>query len=103
MEINLVDLKFALNQVLDHIINKRDSPIVSIEKNLYWEINYEKSFDLSQEPKVEEAGSLHDEWHFARNLVDGSCPPLAVQLTQLAPILMYLGHKLGKEFAPDGG
>ena len=103
MEISILDLRKALNVVLDHIVETRGVDKVDIAHSFYWHIPFDEQFDMSKDPKELDVGSLSDEWDFAHNLLDNSYPPIAYQLCQLAPLLDYVGHILSEKLAAEGG
>ena len=56
-----------------------------------------------EEPKELDIGSLSDDWEFLSKLLQSENQPVAYQLTQVAPLLRYLGEWLGEDLAKDGG
>lgn len=101
-EIDLRDVKTAVNAALDHLIRTRGVTKVTIDKNFYWEVQAPELYDMANSNPDLIVGSIVDEWSFCRNLLTGTSPPVANQLQQLAPILRYLGFKLGEQLASEG-
>ena len=101
-DIDLLELQKAINMLFEHVIVTRKIESITLQ-DFYWDILEDERFDLTKEPSRFAAGNLFDEWRFAQNLVDGTSPPVAYQFCQVAPILMYLGHVLGKRLSGEGG
>ena len=103
MEINLVDLKKVINHLLDHIIETREITSFELKNNFYWNIPSPDVYNVDIKPKELDIGSIHDEWEFLSDLLDNENQPVAYQLTELAPILRYIGDRLGDDLAKFGG
>ncbi len=54
-------------------------------------------------PAQLDVGSLVDDWGFVSSLLEPDASPVAYQLTELAPLLAYVGEKLAVELAGKGG
>lgn len=103
MEIKLTELKSIIDRLFKHIIEVRGVEKVEVKKNLYWNIPEETLYNVNEDPKDIDIGSLCDEWDFISSLLDESKQPVAYQLTEVAAILRYIGEVLGKELAKSGG
>ena len=103
LQLDLRDLRRAINVALDHIIEARGVETVEIAQPFYWNVPQDTRYDVAQDPPDLDVGSLADEWDFCANLLDGSAPPVALQLDELAPILQYVGVVLGERLAGQGG
>lgn len=102
MEINLVELKKVINRLLDHIIETRNVKVCELKTNYYWNIQSPSIYSVENEPAELDVGSLFDEWDMLSGLLDND-QPVAYQLTELAPIIRYIGEKLGEDLAKYGG
>lgn len=102
MKINLVELKQVVDRLFEHIIETRRVTSCEFEKDNYWDIPSEEIYEIN-DPKHFNIGSLSDDWEFLSKLLEPENQPIAYQLTELAPILRYLGEYLGKELAKYGG
>lgn len=104
-EINLEKLQIVVNQLFDHIIKTRhvNSIKLASNQNYYWQIEPEKLYDISVKPSEFTVGSLADDWDFVSSLLDKNSDPVAYQLTEVAPLLNYIGEALSKELAKHGG
>lgn len=103
MEIDLLKLKDVMNLLLDHIVVTRGVQSFEIEQANYWNIPTEEIYDATHQPSALDIGSLIDDWEFLLSLLDKENEPVTYQLTQLAPLIRYLGETLGKDLAKDGG
>jgi hypothetical protein len=102
MEIDLLQVKAVVNRLLDHIIEARGVKVVEIKNSNYWNIPSDAIYD-SEKPTDLDVGSFVDDWEFLSNLLDGNNQPIAYQLTELAPLIRYIGETIGKDLAKYGG
>ena len=100
--IDLRGLKESVNVLLDHII---DSGIESIplEKQLYWQVDAKERFDLQKSPTELVVGDLFDDLDFVERVLLRKQDAVAYTLTELAPILEYIGEVASGKLAEDGG
>lgn len=103
MEIDLKQLKEVTNRLLDHLIETRGVTKVSIEQPFYWDLPLPETYDVEEKPPAPDVGSLVDDWEFLSGLLEADADPVAYQLTELTPLIRYIGLKLGKELASKGG
>lgn len=99
----LINLKAATNRVLDHIIERCGVETVEIETSFYWDIDPKSRYNMNEDPDRLDVGSLEDDWNFSSSLLSEETQPLANQLTELAPLLLYVGEVLGQRLGKDGG
>jgi hypothetical protein len=103
MEIELAQLKVIVDRLLDHAINSRGVSKITVDKIYYWAVPEESRYNMEDKPSELEVGSLDDDWDFIKSLSNKQTDPVIYQLTEVAPLLSYLGETLSKEFAKDGG
>jgi len=103
MEIDLIELKKIVNRLLDHIIETRGVRSITLGKNYYWDIPTPEIYEVEEEPGKLDTGSLSDDWEFISSLLNPDSAPVAYQLTEVAPIIRYIGELLGEKFAQHGG
>lgn len=103
MELDLRALKAVTNRLFDHIIEVRGMTKVNLEQPYYWHLPTESLYDIARNPRDFDIGSLADDWEFVSCLLDEQTQPVAYQLTELAPLLRYIGEVAGEELAQDGG
>lgn len=103
MEIEIADLQFVINRLLEHLVKTRGVTKVEIKNNFYWNIPDESVYDMDTQPKTLDVGDLCADWEFIAEYLDKENQPVAYQLTEVAPLLRYIGQILGKELAKYGG
>ncbi len=102
MQIDIVELKQVIDRLFDHIIETKGVRQCEFDKDNYWNVPSQELFEAN-DPKELDIGSLSDDWEFLSKLLKPENKPVACQLTQVAPILRYLGEYLGEKLAKDGG
>jgi hypothetical protein len=90
--INLRELQQATNRLFDHIIKTRGVENVELRQNFYWSVPAEQLYDVKNNLKQPDVGSLYDDWEFVRSLTQDATEPVAFQLTEVAPLLRYIGE-----------
>ena len=90
--INLRELQQATNRLFDHIIKTRGVENVELRQNFYWTVPTEQLYDVKNDLKQPDVGSLYDDWEFVQSLTQDTTEPVAFQLTEVAPLLRYIGE-----------
>ena len=103
MRLNLVELRAATNRILDHIIEDQGVTTLDRESVFYWAVSADDRYDMSKDPPGIDVGSLKDDWEFSSSILKGDSKPLALQLSELAPLLQCVGEILGPQLAKRGG
>ena len=103
MEIDLLELRSVTLRLLDHLIETRGVACVALDENFYWSVPSDVVFRTETMPAQLDVGSLADDWEFVSALLKPDVSPVAYQLTELAPLLAYIGEKLSVELASRGG
>ena len=101
MEIDVEQLRTVINRLLDHVVKVRGVRRVDLGGDFYWDIDQSEAYDPTQKPTEIDLGSFPDDWDFLENVREGK-DIVAVQLTQVAPILRRLGEQLGESLAAKG-
>ena len=99
-EINLKALKFAVNSVLDHLmedVGLENVPIDAPDDN-YWDCPAPEMYDMSATPTSDHltVGSLGDDIQFIKSIRRGESADASVNLVHVAPLLRYIAHKVGR-------
>jgi hypothetical protein len=102
-EIDLVKLRAVVNRLLDHIIETRGVRTVALDSQYYWEVPAAARYEIEADPGKLDVGNLADDWEFVSMLLRADHSPVAYQLTELAPLLEYVGQALADELGPRGG
>lgn len=92
--IDLHRLKAVVSRLIDEAIAEHGSAHFKLSDNFYWEIAFPKQFDMSSTPMPDEVGSLHDDWEMTHWLADEPTKVSAYSLTEVAPLIAYVGNKL---------
>lgn len=103
MEIDIVELKRVVDRLLDHLIHTRGVRVVELKNNYYWTVPDDQVYDMARNTFELGIGSLVDDWDFVSSLLDKETDPVTYQLTEVAPLLRYIGEVLGPELAGLGG
>jgi hypothetical protein len=90
--INLRELQQATNRLFDHIIKTKGVECVELRQNFYWSVPAEQLYDVKNDLKQPDVGSLYDDWEFVQSLTQDATEPVAFQLTEVAPLLRYIGE-----------
>ena len=102
-EIDLVELKAVVDRLLDHVIETRGVRTVALEDRYYWEVPAPARYKTEVEPGDLDVGNLADDWEFVSGLLREEKQPVAYQLTELGPLLAYIGEALAKDLGKRGG
>jgi hypothetical protein len=78
--------------LLDDIEKSRGIASVPLTQNFYWTLTPERRFDMNSDSTEFEVGSLIDDWGFVSGLLAEGSEPVPFQLTELAPILDFIGR-----------
>lgn len=92
MEIDVEELRTVINRLLDHIVKTRGMQRVDLGSDLYWNIDRSEIYDPTQEPSELDLGSFSDDWEILKNVREKE-DIVALQLTEVAPILRRLGKR----------
>ena len=96
--VDLNRLKAVITRLLDEAIAEHGSVEFELDENLYWAVSFAKQFDMSSKPFADEVGSLHDDWKMSCWLTDEPTKVSPFSLTEVAPLLAYIGNKLARRF-----
>lgn len=102
MRLDLRELSIVINRLLDHIIEDGGVTEVEIKNVHYWMVSEDDRHDMSKSSPDVDIGSLADDWEFVSKLLNKESVPIAMQLAEVAPLVLYLGEKLGPELAKQG-
>jgi hypothetical protein len=94
-EIQIDQLQEIANKLFDHIKNDLGINKIVLDKNFYWDMDFDQLYAIETPPKLN-MGSLHDDWEFVSSLLEKDSAPVSLSLTELAPLLRYLGEKIGQ-------
>lgn len=90
--INLRELQQLTNRLFDHVIKTRGVEMVELKQDYYWNIPADQLYDVKNDVKQADVGSLYADWEFVQPLTDKETEPVALQFTEVAPLLRYIGE-----------
>jgi len=102
MEIDIRTLKSVIDRLFTHIVDFHGMDRIEIQRENYWNIPYPDVYEGKRDPGALDVGSFCDDWEFLSGLTETD-EPVAYQLTQLAPLIRYIGEVAGRELASKGG
>jgi hypothetical protein len=99
-EISLKTLKFAVNSVLDHLMEDVGLKTVSIDPDhdFYWHCSAPGIYDASTQPTEKDLtiGRLSDDMHFIGSVQRGQSADASINLVHVAPLLRYIADTIGQ-------
>jgi hypothetical protein len=103
--VEIRQLRLALNRILDHVCDARGITSVSLAQDYYWAIPTASVYSVTEQLTANdfEIGSLCDDWDIIQTCVIHTNNAIAANLATLAPLLRYIGERLGEELATVGG
>jgi hypothetical protein len=76
---------------------------VALEDRYCREVPAPARYRIEADPGALDVGNLADDWKFVSRLLRKDNQPVAYQLTELAPLLAYLGEVLAKDLGKRRG
>ena len=97
-EINLQMLKQITNTILDHVIDDLKMDVVSLDdaQDFYWNVPESQLYAVKLDQPQLDIGRLSDDWDFLSEIKGDKEQAAAIMLVHLAPILRYIGEKVGR-------
>jgi hypothetical protein len=94
-EIDLKQLKVAVNLILDHLIDELEIESLAIpeDEDFYWSCPPKERYDTSKKPREWWAGRLTDDVGFTALLQPEAGAVCSYSLVNVAPLLRYVGEK----------
>ena len=94
-EIDVRQLKDAVNAVFDHLLEDLDIEKVAIDEreDFYWECPPAERYDASKTPSEWWIGRLSDDSDFAKMIQRGQSADVSYNLIHVAPLLRYIAEK----------
>lgn len=100
--IDIRKLKESIDVLLEHII---DSGVerLEIETQYYLQVEESRECDFRRQPEGYAVGNFYEDVAMMEQVLSNREHMLAYTLTQLAPIMAYVGKAAGRKLAPTGG
>ena len=95
--VSIAELRRIVDGLLAHV-EKVHGPEFRLEDDYYWELNSDVMYDMKKDiEKVDEVGSLGDDWEFLFNMRDQNIEEVgpSLMLVHVAPLLRHIGEKVG--------
>jgi hypothetical protein len=89
------ELRERICALLDHVKSVHGETI-ELDEDYYWKISSKNLYKVAEDslpPK--EIGSLYEDWEFLCKLKDADYTGPALMLDKAAPLLRYIGEKVG--------
>ena len=104
-EIDLRDLKTAVNAILDHVIEDLNIGKLAIKnsEDFFWDCPPREMYDMSKKPTEWWTGRLTDDLEFIQKMLASQDGYIAFMLTHAAPLLRYVGQKVRECAAQELG
>ncbi len=96
MDIELEKLKVITNQLLDHLRDDLKIEKIDLDEDYYWNVPTSDLYDPRSKPSELDLGQLSDDWEFLLKTLDDKDQAVSLMLTHLAPLLRYIGEKVGE-------
>ncbi|MGH8032397.1 MAG: hypothetical protein ACREO8_08560 [Luteimonas sp.] len=97
-EIDIAKLRQIANLIFDHVIDDLGVKTVPIssETDFYWEVPSDQIFAVGEDQPRLDVGRLTDDEEFLASLVNNKERAVALMFIHLAPLLRFLGTKVGQ-------
>ncbi len=96
MDIDIEKLRLITNQIFDHISCDLKISKVPLEQDYYWNIPSDSLFDVDSTPSELDIGQLFDDLEFLLKTLDNEEQAVSLMFVHLAPLLRYVGEKVGQ-------
>ncbi len=95
MKIEIEELRKITNWIFDHIRDDVNIKEINLDEDFYWDIDDDKLYDMQSKPIEIDVGQLYDDWEFLSK-IDNKEEAVSLMLIHLAPLLRYIGTKVGQ-------
>jgi len=95
-------IKQAVNLLLDHVIEQGIESI-PLDAQFYWKVLDDEKYLMEKRPDNLGVGDLFSDLSFVEQMLSAKEQPVALTLTELAPVLAYIGEVAGQKLAAKGG
>ena len=96
-EIDLVKLKQIINSIFDHLSKLGITKVViDDEADYYWDVPYDNLYTVDEAQPQLDIGRLSDDLEFLLTILKDEEQAVSLMFMHLAPLLLYVGLKVGK-------
>ena len=98
VELDIRQLKMAVDAILDHIISdlKIERLLIEDGSDYYWEVPWDKLYSVKESSPELDVGRLADDLEFLRSVPGNKDQAVALMLVHVAPLLRHIGQIVGK-------
>jgi len=100
--IDIATVKAAVNLLLDHIMENGLGKL-PLNEQLYWKVLDNEKYVMNKTPGEPGVGDLFTDLDFVEAVVSDGQQLTALTLTELGPLLTYIGEFAGESLAAKGG
>jgi hypothetical protein len=102
-EIDLRELRRAVDMILDHVIEDLNISKVVIKntEDFFWDCPPKAMYDMSKKPAEWWTGRLSDDLEFIQKMLVREDGGVAFMLIHAAPLLRYIGQNVRECAAPE--
>lgn len=96
-EIDIRELKKAIDAIFDHISNDLKVQEVTLRENqdYYWEVPPDDLYAVKKPQPQLDVGRLSDDWEFLEKVSKDKRQALSLMLIHAAPLLRHIGQEIG--------
>lgn len=95
MEIEIEKLREITNLIFDHLHDDVGVHKIKLDNDFYWDIDSEKLYNIESKPDEIDIGRLNDDWEFLLK-INSKEEAVSLMLIHIAPLLKYIGTKVGQ-------
>ena len=96
MDIDIDKLQRITDRIFDHIRQDLEIDKISMDQDYYWNIPSAALYDMDNDPKDIDVGQLSDDLDFLLKLPPDKDQAISLMFIHLAPLLRYIGEKVGQ-------
>jgi hypothetical protein len=100
--VDVARLRDAINVLFDHVLTTCGITEVAIDEPLYWAVLSDEARVMNAVPSAPGVGNLNDDLDFVLAVLAPDAEPAALTLTEVAPLLAYIGEAVSFKIAPQG-
>ena len=100
--IDVRKLKEVINILLDHVIDGGVDTVM-LDEQFYWKVSDNEKYEITNKPIELAVGDLFDDLDFVEGVLHDEGDVVAYTLTEVAPILAYVGEVASSKLASRGG
>lgn len=100
--VDILKLKESIDILFGHLIDSGINSL-SLDTQYYWEVEERLQYDIINEPKGYVVGDFFQDLDVLEGVLKEGENVVAYSLTELAPLIAYVGRTASRKLAPQGG